>query len=225
MYKRQRLAFGHQLLPVHQFLLNSDLTHKHNLFVILGTARNYLGQYFSSSCATDDRGDFEHKRDKTWHAPKSVVDAWRAGNWTSINWHDDVLLSMTTHRAEALAWAKVGKVADQWFHARRDDVLMMANRGLAALGYDRYSVDDPPEGLSPVVNQVLRLERASMGAASAREHALRTIQAALREPGSNFANWLRSSPGAAFPSFLDACLLYTSPSPRDVEESRMPSSA
>ena len=30
---------------------------------------------------------------------------------------------------------------------------------------------------------------------------------------------------AAFYSHMEACLLYTSPSPRDVEESRMPSSA
>ena len=33
-------------------------------------------------------------------------------------------------------------------------------------------------------------------------------------------NSLKSTPGGAF-----GCLLYTSPSPRDVEESRMPSSA
>ena len=31
--------------------------------------------------------------------------------------------------------------------------------------------------------------------------------------------------GSSFDVLLDICLLYTSPSPRDVEESRMPSSA
>ena len=37
--------------------------------------------------------------------------------------------------------------------------------------------------------------------------------------------FLGTSLGAASVFFLKNCLLYTSPSPRDVEESRMPSSA
>ena len=37
-----------------------------------------------------------------------------------------------------------------------------------------------------------------------------------------FQNWIKP---IQFESLLDTCLLYTSPSPRDVEESRMPSSA
>ena len=41
------------------------------------------------------------------------------------------------------------------------------------------------------------------------------------------ALWLDPDPGVGplTPAFASVCLLYTSPSPRDVEESRMPSSA
>ena len=46
---------------------------------------------------------------------------------------------------------------------------------------------------------------------------------ALPEPGGE--EQLRALAGRVFSQQLDRCLLYTSPSPRDVEESRMPSSA
>ena len=50
----------------------------------------------------------------------------------------------------------------------------------------------------------------------------------LKDVGKRFSEWERSSARAGADAALRvacSCLLYTSPSPRDVEESRMPSSA
>ena len=41
----------------------------------------------------------------------------------------------------------------------------------------------------------------------------------------NRVEYFRASSESQVLSYIKACLLYTSPSPRDVEESRMPSSA
>ena len=43
--------------------------------------------------------------------------------------------------------------------------------------------------------------------------------------GKYHINHLSKHANIDFIGFFDTCLLYTSPSPRDVEESRMPSSA
>ena len=50
----------------------------------------------------------------------------------------------------------------------------------------------------------------------AAEHGVKSVDVEVQGPGSGRESALRA---------LQACLLYTSPSPRDVEESRMPSSA
>ena len=58
-------------------------------------------------------------------------------------------------------------------------------------------------------------------------------QGTLSAPRENWENPVRArimstlnrSPGIHFRELQRSCLLYTSPSPRDVEESRMPSSA
>ena len=47
----------------------------------------------------------------------------------------------------------------------------------------------------------------------------------LQKKGFNVTIFDRDNPGSQAASYGNACLLYTSPSPRDVEESRMPSSA
>ena len=57
------------------------------------------------------------------------------------------------------------------------------------------------------------------------DHEIPKIIAAAAEAGATSAGYvILRLPHAVAPMFED-CLLYTSPSPRDVEESRMPSSA
>ena len=52
-----------------------------------------------------------------------------------------------------------------------------------------------------------------------------TLIAAVAFIISNFVGAIDISPGEVMKGIVNPCLLYTSPSPRDVEESRMPSSA
>ena len=64
---------------------------------------------------------------------------------------------------------------------------------------------------------------ASAGALSLVAASLTSVPAAFAAPNASAA--AEVNPNASYEELTYACLLYTSPSPRDVEEPRMPSSA
>ena len=79
-------------------------------------------------------------------------------------------------------------------------------------------LDDITEEFCPTLCVSVQLDQSSdvLTISSQREHDVRTVHAEMR---------LRLLSEATFATHLDVCLLYTSPSPRDRQKSRMPSSA
>jgi len=77
--------------------------------------------------------------------------------------------------------------------------------------------------LGPLLVPVGKAPRLTVAAGRLAHVVLKRAQRIRRGAGS--VEQYRADLAAAIARVADACLLYTSPSPRDVEESRMPSSA
>jgi hypothetical protein len=141
--------------------------------------------------------------DGLWRASPGFVENLITGKWDTINWFNDVLRGIELERCKCNAPAAITDPAHQWFGDCAGDVVTLADRAFAILGFDRN--DQFRSAAQVAINTAKTTPTATAEArASLEAHAVRQFDELLDAASTRFRLFLGARSLVPFPSFVDA---------------------
>ena len=141
--------------------------------------------------------------DGLWRASPGLVENLVTGKWGNISWFNDVLRGIELERCKSNAPAAITDPAHQWFGDRASDVVTLADRAFAILGFDRN--DQFRSAAQVTINTAETTPTATAEAkASVKAHAVRQFDELLDAASTRFRLFLGARSLVPFPSFVDA---------------------
>ena len=197
-----RVALSRRAAPLTQAVV-FDVDTPHPMFNAISSARGGLVRYVSTTLATLDDGTLEMECDGLWRASPGLVENLVTGKWGNISWFNDVLRGIELERCKSNAPAAITDPAHQWFGDRASDVVTLADRAFAILGFDRN--DQFRSAAQTVINTAETTPTATAEAkASVKAHAVRQFDELLDAASTRFRLFLGARSLVPFPSFVDA---------------------
>ena len=194
-----QLATAKSQLPVVQFLLNTSLSHPHELFLYLARARPYMRKFLTRRAVTNNDGSYDHDDDWQHVMDVALFDDIVAGKW-DIDWRTRLLLPLLKARCEALASpasAKAIAAPLQWFSDEGDVLIDMVERITVALGFEANATDN----FETHARSCVRMGKGIAGQFSSKTTLGNAIGRALTGAGENFRTFT-TGVLAPFPRFL-----------------------
>ena len=172
------------------------------MFDAISSARGGLVRYVSTALATLDDGTLRMECDGLWRASPGLVENLVTGKWGNISWFNDVLRGLDLERCKSNAPAAITDPAHQWFGDRASDVVTLADRAFAILGF--YRNDQFRSAAQIVINTAATTPTVTAEAkASVEAHAVRQFDELLDAASTRFRLFLGARSLVPFPSFVD----------------------
>jgi hypothetical protein len=196
-----RVALSRRAAPLTQAVV-FDVDTPHPMFNAISSARGGLVRYVSTALATLDDGTLRMECDGLWRASPGLVENLITGKWGNISWFNDVLREIELERCKSNAPAAITDPAHQWFGDRASDVVTLADRAFAILGFGRN--DQFRSAAQIAINTAETTPTATAEAkASAEAHAVRQFDELMDAASTRFRRFLGARSLVPFPSFVN----------------------
>ena len=155
-----------------------------------------------TSNATLNDGTLEMECDGRWRTSPGFVESLITGKWSKISWFNDVLRVIELERCKSNAPAAITDPAHQWFGDRAGDVVTLADRAVAIVGFGRNDEFRSAARITVCTAETTPTATAETKA-SVEAHAVRQIDEQLGAASARFRLFLGARSLVPFPSFVD----------------------